>query len=199
MKTRYDLKFCLTHTPRCFQVKATKIRRPVESSTRTFVDPNICQPEHLSTQTFVGPNIHRPKHLSTQTFVDPNICWPEHSSTQTFVNPNIRQPKHSSTQTFVNPNICWPEHLSTQTFVNPNIRRPSTLVLILLSLIKPNLTRVKNQAFGYYLMPATGSLVHLLPEPAGSGSGSTNIWVDEFINWKCVYVGTYIYQCLCPA
>jgi hypothetical protein len=44
----------------------------------------------------------------------------------------------------------------------------------------PNLTRMTNQAFSYYLMPAAGSFVHLLPEPAGSGSRSTNIWVDKY-------------------
>jgi hypothetical protein len=40
---------------------------------------------------------------------------------------------------------------------------------------------VTNQAFGYYLTTAAGLFVYLMPEPAGSGSRSMNIWVDEFL------------------
>jgi hypothetical protein len=72
------------------------IRRPYEygeySSTRTFIDLNICQLEYLSTRIFVNLNICQPEYLSTRTFTDPNICQPEYLSTQILVNPNIRRP-----------------------------------------------------------------------------------------------------------
>jgi hypothetical protein len=73
--------------------------------------------------------------------------------------------------------ICRPVKSLTQTFVDLIF---VDLVLVLLSLTWPNITRVTNQAFGYYLMSAAGSFVHHVDKYSGRWIfGSTNIRVDE--------------------